>query len=135
MQFLNILKLQKKKRTFLILGFLNFLITNAFLQISLFIFPIFISTLLSQTINVILGCYLYGKNVFKVRKITPLIFKKYLLLALFIWTLNHLSISFFSSIGIPKNLGAIYILPILVLLSYLIQNTFVFINKSNNDEN
>ena len=120
-----------KKRKFLILGFLNFLITNAVLQISLLIFPILISTFLSQIINVILGCYLYGKKVFKVDKITTKIFKKYLILASFIWLLNYLSISFLLALNVPKNLGAAYILPILVLISYLMQNRFVFITKSN----
>jgi hypothetical protein len=132
MVFLKRVNIFGKKRKFLILGFLNFLITNAVLQISLLILPILISTLLSQIINVILGCYLYGKKVFKVGRITPKIFKKYLILACFIWLLNYLSISFLLTLNIPKNIGAVYILPMLVLLSYLIQNRFVFITKSNN---
>ena len=132
MVFLKRVNIFGKKRKFLILGFLNFLVTNAVLQISLLILPILISTLLSQIINVILGCYLYGKKVFKVGRITPKIFKKYLILACFIWLLNYLSISFLLTLNIPKNIGAVYILPMLVLLSYLIQNRFVFITKSNN---
>lgn len=132
MVFLKRVNIFGKKRKFLILGFLNFLVTNAVLQISLLILPILISTLLSQIINVILGCYLYGKRVFKVGRITPKIFKKYLILACFIWLLNYLSISFLLTLNIPKNIGAVYILPMLVLLSYLIQNRFVFITKSNN---
>ena len=57
-------KYKGKKKNFLVLGLLNFLITNIVLQISLLFLPILLATILSLIINIIFGFYLYGKFVF-----------------------------------------------------------------------
>ena len=57
----------KQGRDFLLFGTLNFLITNLVLQVSLFIFKIWLATLISQSLNFIIGYFLYSKYVFKVK--------------------------------------------------------------------
>ena len=94
------------KRLFLIFGFLNFLITNIVLQFLLILIPTLLATISSQMINLIIGYYLFGKKVFKYR--------------------NFGLIQFFFNFGVNKNLTAIFILPLLVLISYFSQKYFVF---------
>ena len=117
---------KEKKNSFLILGTLNFLIANIALQISLLFLPIYLSTIISQVINVFLGFYLYGKKVFKVKRITLKIFSKYLMLALILWYLNCILISTLFNYGLNKNIAAVIIIPLLVIISYTLQNKYVF---------
>ena len=121
-------KFDKKgeKRLFLIFGILNFLITNIVLQISLLLIPTFFSTVLSQTVNVLIGYFLYGKKVFKLKKLNKFVFKKYLFLASILWMLNFVLIQSFFYVGVNKNITAIFIIPFLVVISYLSQRNFVF---------
>ena len=114
------------KRLFLIFGTLNFLITNVVLQISLLLIPTLFSTVLSQTVNVLLGYFLYGKKVFKLKELNKFVFKKYLILALILWILNFVLIQSFFYVGVNKNITAIFIIPLLVIISYLSQRNFVF---------
>ena len=106
--------------------FLNFLITNAVLQISLLFTPILFSTLLSQMINLLIGYYLYGKKVFKLNKLTNLVFRKYFVLASILWILNFGIIRSFVYFGVNKNLTAILVIPLLVFISFLTQKYYVF---------
>lgn len=119
---------QKKgeKRLFLIFGILNFLITNVVLQISLLLIPTLFSTVLSQTVNLLIGYFLYGKKVFKLKELNKFVFKKYLILALILWMLNFVLIQSFFYVGVNKNITAIFIIPLLVIISYLTQRNFVF---------
>ena len=115
-----------RKRLFLIYGIANFLITNSVLHLLLIVMPIFVATIVSQLINLIIGFYLYGKRVFKMNNLTYREFSKYILLVSFNWILNYLSITFMYENGINKNLAAIYALPFLVLISYFFQKKYVF---------
>ena len=126
MFFLTNFKLKNKQLYFLIFGILNFLITNLVLQVSLLFLPIFISTITSQFINVILGCLLYGRRVFGVKKITLKIFKRYLFLAFLLWVTNASLISFLYRMGINKNIAALLLVPLLVVISYTTYNKYVF---------
>ena len=92
---LKIFQINKQKKLFVVFGFYNFLITNAVLQISLLFTPILFSTILSQIINVLIGYYIYGKKVFKLNKLTNLVFRKYILLAFILWSLNFCIIQSF----------------------------------------
>ena len=115
-----------KKKSFLILGFINFLITNITLQFLLLILPIYVSTIVSQIINLFLGFYLYGSKVFRVKKKTLRIFIKYLFLAFVLWVLNFSSIRILFDLGINKNIAAFLVIPFLVILSYFCQSRYVF---------
>ena len=116
-----------RKRLFLFYGITNFLITNSILHLLLLVIPIFLATIASQITNLIIGFYLYGKKVFKMKKLTYKEFRKYILLASFNWTLNYISIRFMYENGINKNLAAILTIPFLVLISYFSQRKYIFI--------
>ena len=124
----NILRSQTKgeKRLFLTFGILNFLITNLVLQISLFLIPTLFATVLSQIANILTGYFLYGKKVFKLNELNKFVFRKYLLLALILWMLNFFLIQSLFYVGVNKNITAIFIIPLLVIISYLSQRNFVF---------
>ena len=119
-------QINKQKKLFIFFGFFNFLITNAVLHIFLLFTPILFSTILSQIINLLIGYYLYGKKVFKLNKLTNSVFIKYFVLAFIIWSLNFSIIRSFFYFGVNKNITALFILPILVMISYLFQKRFVF---------
>ena len=115
-----------KKRLFLLFGIINFLITNLVLQISLFLIPTLFATVLSQTVNILIGYFLYGKKVFKLKELNKFVFRKYLVLASILWMLNFFLIQSFFYVGVNKNIAAIYVIPLLVGISYLSQRNFVF---------
>ena len=116
-----------RKRLFLFYGISNFFITNLILQLLLLVLPIYLATIASQTTNLIIGFYLYGKKVFKMKNLTYQEFTKYILLASFNWTLNYVSIRFMYENGINKNLAAIISIPFLILISYSFQRKYIFI--------
>ena len=120
------LQINKQKKLFIFFVFFNFLITNAVLHISLLFTPILFSTILSQMINLLIGYYLYGKKVFKLNKLTNSVFIKYFVMAFIIWSLNFSIIRSFFYFGVNKNITALFILPILVMISYFFQKRFVF---------
>ena len=126
MKNVKIPRINKQKKLFVFFGFFNFLITNAVLQISLLFLPIYFSTILSQLINFLIGYYLYGKKVFKVNKLTNLAFRKYFVLAFIIWILNFALIRSFYYFGVNKNISALLVIPLLVLISYFFQKRYVF---------
>ena len=115
-----------EKRLFLLFGILNFLITNVILQILLLLTPTLFATIISQTVNVLIGYFLYGKKVFKFKELNKFVFKKYFFLASILWMLNFVLIQSFFYIGVNKNITAISIIPLLVIISYLSQRNFVF---------
>jgi len=116
-----------RKRLFLFYGIINFFITNLVLHLLLLVIPIFLATIASQITNLIIGFYLYGKKVFKMKNLTYQEFRKYILLASFNWTLNYVSIRLMYENGINKNLAAIFTIPFLVLISYSFQRKYIFI--------
>ena len=118
---------QGRKRLFLLYGIANFFITNSVLHLLLLVMPIFLATIASQITNLIIGFYLYGKKVFKIKNLTYQEFSKYILLASINWTLNYVSIRFMFENGINKNLAAIFTIPFLVLISYFSQRRYIFI--------
>ena len=126
MKKLKIFKIERQKKLFLGYGILNFLITNLILQVSLLIIPTLLATVLSQFLNLIIGFYIYGKKVFKFKKLNNFVFRKYFLLAIILCLLNFGFIELFFYYGINKNLTASVILPLLVLISYLSQKNYVF---------
>ena len=116
-----------RKRLFLFYGITNFLITNSLLHLLLLVIPILLATIASQITNLIIGFYLYGKKVFKMKNLTYQEFSKYILLASFNWFLNYVSIRLMYENGINKNLAAIFTIPFLVLISYSFQRKYIFI--------
>ena len=117
----------KQGRKFIFYGALNFLITNLVLQLLLLLNNVWLATFLSQITNFLIGFKLYGKYVFKVKKLKGHIFRKYLLFAFFAFILNSKLIIYIStSYSISKNLASAIILPFLTLLSFLTQKFLIF---------
>ena len=75
--------------------------------------------------NIFTPCY--PEKVFKMKNLTYQKFIKYILFALFNWTLNYVSIRLMYENGINKNLAAIFTIPFLVLISYSFQRKYIFI--------
>ena len=115
-----------EKRLFLSIGIFNFLITNFILQVLLLLIPTILATVVSQLVNLVLGYYLYGEKVFKFTRLSKFIFFKYLFLAFILWIFNFGLIQYFFYEGFNKNMTAIFIIPLLVIISYLSQKYFVF---------
>ena len=121
-------KLRKnKKLLFIFYGILNTFFTNILLQVSLFFFPIILSTLLSQIFNLNFGYYLYGKKVFQVKYFTKKQYLKYLISNFIIWNINWIFISSLISYNISKNLAAFLVIPFLALISFIYQKYFIFV--------
>ncbi len=117
----------KQGRDFLLFGTLNFLITNLVLQVSLFIFKIWLATLISQSLNFIIGYFLYSKYVFKVKIGSKFRLLKYLILSLSIWYINLFLIVYFSNyFSISSNFGAGLAIPIIVIFSFFSQRFLIF---------
>ena len=89
-------------------------------------FDTYFSTLISQIININIGFIIYGKKVFKVKKLKLKTAFNYIILAILLWLSNSILINYLFSIGINKNLAALFIVPILVVFSFYGQKYFVF---------
>ena len=121
--------LNKRKIKFLLIGIANVFITNFFLQLFLLYFSISISTFISQHINIYLGLNLYGKYVFKVKKLRKRNIIRYFSVAYILWIANWISIDWIcKSFEFSKNFSALLVLPLLASISYLLQKLFIFKN-------
>jgi len=118
---------KREKFRFLIYGTINTLATNIILQFFLLISSVPIATFISQVSNLLIGFFLYGKRVFKIKVLSKNKLLSYIILAIFSWQINAFLILFLSSkIELSNNLSAILILPILAVWSYLMQKIFIF---------
>lgn len=118
-----------QKRRFGVAGIINVLITNAALQALLAsnLANVAVATLISQSINTILGYAIYGKLVFGakgLRQKKPVI--RYWLLMIGMWLLNAIGIELGSTFSISKNAAALLMIPCLAVLSYTSQKHWVF---------
>ena len=121
LQHLNI------KIRFIILGLINILITNIFLQIIILLLPLWISTFLSQMFNMILGFFIYANLVFKLGEKNLKVFIKYFLFSIFIWNFNAFLISILNfHLNIDIRISAILTIPLLAILSFYIQKKVIF---------
>ena len=122
-------KSKGQKRRFGVAGIINVLITNAALQALLAsnLASVAVATLISQSINTILGYAIYGKLVFGakgLRQREPVI--RYALLMITIWILNTTGIELGSVLSLSKNAAAILMIPCLAVVSYISQKYWVF---------
>lgn len=118
-----------QKRRFGAAGVLNVLFTNLILQglLSIDIVGVAVATLISQAINTSIGYAIYGKMVFRIRRLrhhNPLL--RYLLLMGCLWLLNLAGIKLGTYIGINRNLVAALLIPCLAMVSFATQKHFVF---------
>ena len=111
---------------FIFFGIFNVVISNLILQILLFNISSVIATFFSGLVNFFIGYYLYGKKVFRIKKLKKENLTKYFFLVIILWNTNWIFIEIFHSVGISKNICALVIIPFLALLSYLSQKYIVF---------
>ena len=118
----------KTSKRFAIFGLFNFFATQIILGLMLLFFPVYIATFFSQFMNIVIGYYVYSKYVFSFKKkYSSKSIILYLSYAILIWLINRFLIYFISlNFYINKNISAILILPLLVLLSYLVQKNIIF---------
>ena len=120
------------KSRFIIIGFINVLLTNALLVISINLLPLWLSTFISQFFNLMFGYFLCSYFVFKVNKISINHFNKYILLALITWNINFIFIQSMTNLfSLNKRTAALIAIPFLALFSFMFQKKYVFINKVN----
>ena len=118
-----------QKRRFGVAGIINVLITNAALQTLLAsnLASVTVATLISQSINTILGYAIYGKLVFGAKGLRgkePVI--RYGVLMITMWLLNAAGIELGTTLSLSKNSAAILMVPCLAVLSYISQKYWVF---------
>ena len=118
-----------QKRRFGVAGIINVLITNAVLQTLLAsnLASVAVATLISQSINTILGYAIYGKLVFGAKGLRgkePVI--RYGVLMITMWLLNAAGIELGTALSLSKNSAAILMVPCLAVLSYISQKHWVF---------
>ena len=124
-----IFKSSKLKITynFIFFGTINTLFTNIFLQILINIYPLWISTFLSQFLNLIIGFFSYSFFVYKVKKIFFKQFVKYLILSIFSWNLNALLIFIMNDLlNINIRLAALLALPLIATFSFFSQKNLIY---------
>lgn len=125
------LKINLKLR-FIIIGFINVLLTNALLVISINLLPLWLSTFTSQFFNLMFGYFLYSYFVFKVNRISINHFNKYILLAIITWNINFIFIQSMTNLfSLNKRTAALIAIPFLALFSFIIQKKYIFSNKVN----
>lgn len=115
-----------RKRRFLLFGVVNVVLTNGLLLVLLHLVTIGLATLLSQLLNLVLGYWLYGKQVFRVERFAWRSAGAYGGLAALIWLLNWLGIRALTGTGLARGWAALVMVPLLAALSYGVQKTLVF---------
>lgn len=121
-------RINNEKFSFLLVGIFNVLITNLILQILLRIdiLGIFFPTLISQLFNSVIGYALYGKYVFKAKKLLRSIkILRYYTLASTLWILNSIGIKIGGTFGFSKTTAAFLLIPLLAIISYF-SNKWIF---------
>ena len=112
---------------FIFFGTINTLLTNIFLQILINIYPLWVSTFLSQFLNLIIGFFSYSFFVYKVKKIFFKQFIKFLILSIFSWNLNTFLILIMNDLlNINLRLAALLGLPLIATFSFISQKKFIY---------
>jgi hypothetical protein len=116
-----------QKRRFLAFGLLNITITNGLLLALLALnVATGLATLLSQLLNVGLGYFLYGTQVFRVQRLGQRSAASYGLLALLLWLANWAGIQTLAQFGWLRQLAALALIIPLAAVSYGAQKWLVF---------
>ena len=123
-----ILNRYKNKSKFLFFGIINIILTQIILALCLLFFEVSISTFISQLANVFIGYNLYSRYVFNYKKIfSNRSIICYVTLSILSWNLNWFLIYYINfHYDLNKNLIAILVLPLLVLISYSFQRNIIF---------
>ena len=119
--------LDKTLLRFIFFGAFNTIFTNIILQVLLFLIPTIYAALASQIFNFSFGFYFYGKKVFGIKSLKNSFFIRYIFLNILIWKLNWFLINTINSYNISKNVASLIVIPLLALISFGFQKSFVFL--------
>ena len=119
--------LDKTLLRFVFFGAFNTILTNIILQVLLFLIPTIYAALASQIFNFSFGFYFYGKKVFGIKSLKHSFFIRYIFLNILIWKLNWFLINTINSYNISKNVASLIVVPLLALISFGFQKSFVFL--------
>lgn len=114
--------LKKSLYRFIIFGFFNTILSNLLLILLLKILPLSISALIAQIFHAITSYFFGTVKIFK-KYGSPL---KFFVLVIFSWTLQWQLIKTLKEIGFDNLYAILIVIPLLALLSYLIQKIFIF---------
>jgi hypothetical protein len=119
------------KRRFGAAGIINVIASNTLLQLLLasHLASITTATIITQIFNGILGYSIYGRWVFKSRRLFALEYQiSYAILMVSLWIINTLGIQLLSSagIGLSRNLAAATMIIPLAITSFGIQKLLIF---------
>jgi hypothetical protein len=115
------------KRRFGVAGLSNILLTNGALQLLLHHHtPVMTATLIAQIFNGVYGYVSYGKIAFRSSLFNASTLARYSLMATGLWLSNWAGIQLFVQQGIPKSVGALLMIPLLALSSFVVQSVWVF---------
>ena len=117
----------KQQKFFLFNALFVWGLSQLVLQLLLWLSKVSIATLTSQIIYIILGFQLYGKNVFNMKKYSNYFLLKFIIMSSFLWAINFCGINLLDSFFYNKNIAAITMIPILAVISFLLQKYYVFI--------
>ena len=119
--------LDKTLLKFIFFGAFNTIFTNIILQVLLFLIPTIYAALASQIFNFSFGFYFYGKKVFGIKSLKNSFFIRYIFLNILIWKLKWFLINTINSYNISKNVASLIVVPLLALISFGFQKSFVFL--------
>tara|TARA_S200000501_G_scaffold376697_1_gene432421 strand:- start:1212 stop:1622 length:411 start_codon:yes stop_codon:yes gene_type:complete len=122
----SFIRKNKTPKLFIFFGLINVFFTITTLQISLIFLNVWISTFISQAVNLILGLNFYGKKVFKLKRIAGTTIFYYCCLSFFIWITNWLGIELVSSYVRSSNLSALILAIPIASFSYFCQKKYIF---------
>jgi hypothetical protein len=115
------------KRRFGVAGLSNILLTNGALQLMLHHHvPVMTATLVAQIFNGVYGYISYGKIAFRSSLLNGTTLARYSLMATGLWLSNWAGIQLFVQQGIPKSVGALLMIPLLAISSFVVQSAWVF---------
>ena len=120
-------------KKFLITGTLIVIAGNILLQILLRLTNTLVATFLAQLISSIMGYITYGRVVFPGSCLTVNKGLKFYILGNILWVINSSGISIMEILGISKYIGAVLMIPILAIISFILQKRYIYKITSGQD--
>ena len=115
-----------QKKNFVKTAIFVWSLNQIILHITLLFLPIPISVFISDFFALPIRYYFYGQNVFNLKNPDFNTAQKFIIFSFSIWSINTLGTSDIHYFGINKNISAIFMIPFLASISFLLQKNYVF---------
>ena len=113
-------------RKFLTTGILIVIVGNILLQILLRLTNTLVATFMAQLISSIMGYFAYGRVVFPGSYLSLNKGIKFYILGNVLWVINSAGISIMEVLGISKYIGALMMIPVLAIISFILQKRYIY---------